>query len=152
MNNNPLSAWAPLALAAALSCAPAAAQDDALAGRWKTLDDRTGKPRAVVRIEEIGGELTGRIEQLFPAPGEDADPRCEQCPGALKGQRLMGLTILSGFRRRGEEWGDGAILDPENGRTYRSRLTLAEGGHKLDVRGYIGVPWLGRSQVWLREP
>jgi len=47
-------------------------------------------------------------------------------------------------------WEDGKILDPDNGTDYRLRLTPIEGGKKLEVRGYIGTPLLGRTQTWIR--
>ena len=61
------------------------------------------------------------------------------------------MTILSGMKRDGDEYNGGNILDPDNGKVYRSKLALADGGKKLNVRGYIGIPMLGRSQIWLRE-
>lgn len=44
----------------------------------------------------------------------------------------------------------GEILDPDNGKVYRSKIALRDGGRQLSVRGYIGVPLPGRSQTWLR--
>ncbi len=152
MNLRPWSACVAFAIVSALSQSSALAQEAPVAGLWKNIDDRSGKPRGLIRIVEVDGELVGRIEQVFPEPGEDPSPSCARCSGTLKDQPLVGLPILRGFRRDGAGYGDGTILDPENGQTYRCRIALAEGGRKLDVRGYIGVPWLGRSQVWLREP
>jgi uncharacterized protein (DUF2147 family) len=120
-------------------------------GLWKSIDDDNGKPSALIRISENGGELTGKIEKLFRAPGEEANPVCSKCEGALKDQPIIGMTILSGLKKDGEEYNGGQILDPGNGKLYKSKLTVAEDGKKLNVRGYIGVPMLGRTQVWLRE-
>ena len=47
--------------------------------------------------------------------------------------------------------GQAQILDPDNGKVYRSKLRLTDNGKKLSVRGYIGVPMLGRSQTWVRQ-
>jgi uncharacterized protein (DUF2147 family) len=61
------------------------------------------------------------------------------------------MTILSGMKQQGTEYGDGQILDPANGKVYKSRMSVADNGKKLNVRGYIGMPMLGRTQTWLRE-
>jgi uncharacterized protein (DUF2147 family) len=61
------------------------------------------------------------------------------------------MTIVNGLKKHGDEYEGGEILDPKNGKVYRSKVTLKDGGKKLDVRGYIGVPMFGRSQVWVRQ-
>jgi uncharacterized protein (DUF2147 family) len=118
------------------------------AGTWKTIDDDTHKPRALVRIEEHDGELSGRIVQLFREPGEDPKPVCVDCTGERHNQPVLGMTILWGFHRHGETWKDGEVLDPEEGSIYRANLHLRDNGTHLVLHGYIGVPLLGRSQVW----
>jgi uncharacterized protein (DUF2147 family) len=142
------------AIAAVLLLAlPAAAADLASpAGRWRTIDDETNAPRAIVEIAQVGNELRGKIVQLLnPQPGEPSDPVCEKCEGALKGQKVIGMTILWGLRPDEDgEWTGGSVLDPENGKVYRAKLSLADGGRKLKVRGYIGTPLFGRTQTWLR--
>lgn len=115
------------------------------------MDDVSGKPRALIRITESGGMLLGRIEKVFPGPQEDSNPRCTKCEGTNKDAPVVGLEILSGLSREGGEYVGGQILDPDNGKVYRSKLRLSDNGRKLDVRGYIGVPMLGRSQTWLRQ-
>jgi len=135
---------------------PGSAQDNPPAdnpalGLWKNLDDVSGKPKALIRIFEQGGILQGRIEKLFREPGEEQNPVCKKCEGALKDQPTLGMTILTGFTRNGNEYSGGTILDPENGKTYQSRMSVEDNGKKLNVRGYIGIPLFGRSQTWLRE-
>ena len=120
-------------------------------GLWKTIDDESGKPKSLIRITENDGVLSGRIEKLFRAPDQDQDPKCVKCEGALKDQPIVGMTILSGLKKDGESYSGGQIVDPANGKTYKSKLTVAEDGKKLNMRGYIGVPMLGRTQIWLRE-
>jgi uncharacterized protein (DUF2147 family) len=120
-------------------------------GLWRTIDDQTGKPRGLVRITQTGSEYRGRVEKSFPKPGEDANPRCEKCSGARQNQPVIGMTILWGLTQRGDEYEGGEILDPENGKVYRARIKLEDGGKKLDVRGFIGISLFGRSQTWVRE-
>jgi uncharacterized protein (DUF2147 family) len=120
-------------------------------GLWKNIDDVTGKPKALIRITETDGVLTGKIERLFRDANEDQNPKCVKCEGANKDQPIMGMVILVGLKKDGDEYNSGTILDPNNGKVYKSKLVLEEGAKKLNVRGYIGIPWIGRSQVWVRE-
>jgi uncharacterized protein (DUF2147 family) len=120
-------------------------------GLWKNIDDESGKPKALIRISEVNGVLTGKIEKLFLNPNEDQNPKCTKCDGALKDQPVLGMTILTGLKRDGDEYNGGKILDPNNGKVYSSRLEVIADGKKLHVRGYIGIPMLGRTQTWLRE-
>lgn len=129
--------------------APAA--ENSPVGLWRTIDDNTGKPRGLVRITETNGEYQGRVEKTFPKPGEESNPKCEKCDGARRDQPVIGMTILWGLQKQGEEYNGGQILDPENGKIYRARLKLDDGGKQLDVRGFIGVSLFGRSQIWLRQ-
>lgn len=129
----------------------AQAEEGGPSGLWKNVDDVSGKPRALIRITEVNGVLQGRIEKVFPGPSENPNPPCDKCEGANKGTPVIGLTILSGLQKDGDQYTGGEILDPDNGKVYRSKVHLLEGGKKLSVRGYIGVPVLGRSQTWIRQ-
>ena len=122
-------------------------------GLWRTIDDNTGKDRSLLRIVDAGGTLEGRVEKtLTRLPDDDPDGLCRKCPGARKDQPIVGMTILSGLKKDGENlWAGGEILDPGNGKTYRCKVKLIDGGKKLEVRGFIGVSLLGRTQTWLRE-
>lgn len=143
-----------LALIAAALAMPAAAWAQAASpvGAWKTIDDKSGKPKALIRITEEGGVLTGKIEKLYRAPSEDQNPVCTKCEGARKDQPLIGMTILSGLKKDGDEYTGGEILDPAAGKIYKSKASVADNGNKLEVRGYVGAPMFGRTQTWVREP
>ena len=140
-----------VALAALLSMPAVWAADVSPVGLWKNIDDVSGKPKALIRISENKGELEGRIEQLFRPAGEDQNPKCVKCEGVLKDQPIVGMVFMSGLKKSGDEYTGGEILDPDNGKVYKSKLTLVDGGKKVNVRGYIGIPMLGRSQVWIRQ-
>ena len=118
-------------------------------GRWKTIDDKTGNPKAIVQIYEDRGKLFGRIEESL---NPKANKICDKCRDERKGKPIVGLVIMRGLARKGEEYSGGDILDPDNGSVYRCKLKLIDNGQKLSVRGFIGFSLLGRSQVWLREP
>ena len=127
------------------------AQNASPAGVWKTIDDETGKPKSLVRITEENGVLTGKIDKLFRPADQEQNPKCTSCEGARKDQPIIGMTILWGLKKDGNEYTGGEILDPAKGKTYKSKLSLKENGSKLDVRGYIGAPMFGRTQTWVRE-
>jgi uncharacterized protein (DUF2147 family) len=126
------------------------AQNASPVGLWKTIDDHSGKPKSLIRITESNGEFRGKIEKLFREPGEDPNPKCDKCEDARKDQPIIGMTILTGMKPDRGEYDGGQILDPGNGKVYKSKMSLDDGGKKLNVRGYIGVPMLGRTQTWLR--
>lgn len=132
--------------------APALADPLSPAGRWITVDDKTGREKSVVVITEENGVIRGRIERLFRLPGEDPEPRCDKCPGDKKDQPVIGLEILWGLRWNGEEWAGGQILDPENGKTYKCWIQVIDEGRRLKVRGFIGFSLLGRTQYWKKAP
>lgn len=139
------------ALIALFAVAPGYAQDGSPVGLWKNIDDVTGKPKALIRITENKGEVRGQIEKLFLAAGENPNPRCDKCQGANKDQPVLGMVFMSGLRKSGDEYSGGEILDPDSGKVYRSKLTLIDGGKKISVRGYVGVPMFGRTQTWVRQ-
>ena len=139
------------ALAAVVAGSPAWADDNSPVGLWKNIDDVSGKPKALIRITESNGELQGRIEKLFRPADQDQNPKCEKCEDARKDQPIIGMVFMSGLKKDGDDYAGGEILDPDNGKVYKSKMHLTDGGKKLSVRGYIGIPMLGRSQVWVRQ-
>lgn len=137
------------ALGTALWADPAPANTPV--GYWKTIDDKTGKPRSIVRIFELNGELRGRIEKLLDVPSGAKPPTCHECPGDKKDKPVLGLEFLWGFRRDGASWGEGAVLDPEEGKVYKANLELQDGGKRLKLFGFVRVLFkIGRSQTWTR--
>lgn len=119
-------------------------------GLWKTIDDETGKPRSLIRIIETNGELQAIVEKGLK-PGDTGESVCDKCKDARKGQKIIGMTIASGLKKKGKSYSGGKILDPTKGKEYKCKMTLSEDGQTLEVRGYIGFSLLGRSQTWLRE-
>jgi uncharacterized protein (DUF2147 family) len=121
------------------------------AGLWKTIDDDGKTEKSLVRINDNAGVMSGKVEKIFDPAKQDA--KCEKCEGAKANQPVLGMEILEGVKRDPDEtalWNGGSILDPNNGKTYKVRLKPIDGGKKLEVRGYIGTPLLGRTQTWIR--
>jgi uncharacterized protein (DUF2147 family) len=135
-----------------LAATTAGAATDTAAGLWRTIDDATGKVRSLVRISEHGGTYSGTVEQiLITLPDDDPQHRCIRCTGERKDQPIVGMTVLWGMQRDGDSYTGGELLDPHNGKIYSAKMTLLDGGKKLDVRGFIGFSLIGRSQVWVRD-
>ena len=126
------------------------AATDTPVGTWKTIDDQTGKAKSIVQITEENGELQGKVLKVLQSE-EGPNPVCRECDGERKNQPIEGMTIMWGVSRDGDVWDGGKILDPKDGKTYKVKLRMLDGGQKLDVHGYIGFALLGRSQVWERQ-
>lgn len=136
-----------------LAAAPAAVRAQAgptPLGTWHTFDDKTGTPRGIVEITERNGVLTGTIRGTL-VPGEP-QRTCDLCPGERRNQPVMGLEMIRDVRRDGDTWGGGELLDPDNGKTYRVKLTPSADGKTLQVRAFLGISLFGRTQVWKRAP
>jgi len=124
------------------------AQSPSIVGKWKTIDDNSGKERSVVEIYQKGDKYYGKIVKLFREPGEPQDPLCTECKGKKKDQKILGMEIITNleFDSGDEEFKDGEILDPENGNVYDCKIWVDESG-VLKVRGYLY--FLYRTQTWL---
>jgi uncharacterized protein (DUF2147 family) len=118
-------------------------------GLWQTIDDSTGKPRSLIRIKENNNEYSAVVEKGLLAT-DTGDGVCSKCTDERKGQRIIGMTIARGLKQDGDKYDGGEILDPDNGKTYKCKMTLNQAGNELEVRGYIGISLLGRSQTWKR--
>ncbi|OTG84542.1 hypothetical protein B9T33_01810 [Acinetobacter sp. ANC 5054] len=116
---------------------------------WKTIDDKTKQPKAIVKFtEQKNGTLTASIQQILTKGEENA---CSKCEGPYHNKSLKGLRIVSGLKNAGgTSYDEGSILDPQSGKTYKLKGQLADGGKKLELRGFIGISALGRNQTWIR--
>ena len=119
---------------------------DAILGKWTTIDDDSGEARSVVEIVERGSKVFGKIVRLYPGPGEDPDPVCDQCPeeDVRYNKKIIGLEIIQDMIWSEKELTNGSILDPESGKIYQCKIWLD--GSNLKVRGYWG-PFF-RTQTW----
>ena len=120
-------------------------------GLWKTIDDDGKTEKSLVRITDSGGVVSGKIEKLFDAAKQDS--KCDKCTDERKDKPVLGMTIIRNVKAHAEDkdlWEGGDILDQNNGKNYRVRIKPVDGGKKLEVRGYIGAPILGRTQTWVR--
>ena len=128
--------------------------NDGILGKWITKD---GKSHVVISNCNAGlcGKIVWLKEPNYPADddkgmvGKTKFDR-ENPDSALRDRPILGLEILRGFKtNKGNVWEDGTIYDPKKGKTYKSNLTLSD-PKTLNVRGYIGFSWIGRTSVWTR--
>jgi uncharacterized protein (DUF2147 family) len=136
--------------AAALAVLPFAvlAQQNSPIGRWKTIDDETGKVKSIVEIQQAAnGTLQGKVVDVLQSD-RGPNPKCDKCSGANKGKPVKGMTILWGLREDGGAWSGGTILDPSKGKTYKSKAKMLA-PDKLGVSGCLA--FICREQTWIRE-
>ena len=138
------------ALAMGLSSACAMAQMTPV-GLWKTVSDTTGEVTSEVRIIETAGVLTGTIERDLGPKAKPTD-KCVECKDDRKDQAIAGLEIIRASRKsEGKDvWEGGNVVDPNNGTVYKLKMIPIDGGKKLEVRGFVGFSFLGRTQTWIR--
>ena len=137
-----------IALALAAAAGAVLAQSTPV-GLWKTIDDDGKTEKSLVRIVAAGGAVSGTVEKIFDA-AKAADV-CQKCSDERKDKPVLGMTIIRGAKQGDDGvWAGGDILDPNNGKVYKLHLKPVDGGKKLEVRGYVGMPLLGRTQTWIR--
>ena len=138
------------ALAIGLAAVPMIASAQSPVGKWKTIDDETGKAKSIVEITEASnGTLQGRVIEILSSD-RGPNPTCDKCSGANKGKPVKGMVILWGLKPDGNgKWAGGTVLDPAKGKTYKSKLELKSGGDKLGMSGCIA--FICREQTWVRH-
>ncbi|MFC3881125.1 DUF2147 domain-containing protein [Algoriphagus namhaensis] len=119
--------------------------EDAILGTWYNTEKS-----AKIQIMKNGGEYLGKIIALTREDqGEGPFLDVENSDPELRNRPLMGLSILKGLKYKKGAWEDGEIYDPESGKTYSCEVKL-KGDSVLEVKGYIGFSWVGRTVEWTR--
>ncbi|RZJ35341.1 MAG: DUF2147 domain-containing protein [Flavobacterium sp.] len=118
-----------------------------IVGKWRTIDDETGKAISIVEIFESHGKIYGKVSEILDPKGRNRT--CSLCNGEDKDKPILGLLVIKGLKKDGNEYTGGHILDPKHGKLYKCYITL-EGKDRLKVRGYIGLSFFGRTQYWQR--
>ncbi|WP_158973431.1 DUF2147 domain-containing protein [Cellulophaga sp. L1A9] len=115
---------------------------------WKTIDDRTGKPKGVIKIYEKDGQMYGDVVQILEDGKENF--KCTKCEGDLKDTPVLGMTIIKGAKHEGGgEWKGKHLFDPEQAMTFRCKIWLnPDNSNELKVRGYLA--FIYRTQTWIR--
>jgi uncharacterized protein (DUF2147 family) len=120
---------------------------DSPVGKWKTIDEKSGKVVSEVLLYEQDGKLFGKIVGLTDPVNAQGQPKeCSACTGEDKDKLIVGLVIIKGLSADKDRYKGGTILDPDDGKVYKAEV-WQEGG-KLKVRGYLGVFY--RTQTWVK--
>lgn len=123
------------------------AQENTILGKWKCIDDQTGKSVAIVEIFQENDLYFARVEEIVNPKNKDFI--CKECPGEYKDKPVDGMVLVKNLKKDGDEYVDGTLLDPKHGKFYKCYFSLVE-PNKLKVRGYIGISLFGRTQYWYR--
>ena len=124
------------------------AQEASPLGKWKTIDDETGKAKSIVEITRApDGTLRGTVVEILSSD-KGPNPICDKCKGANKGKPVKGMTILWGLEADGDRWSGGTVLDPAKGKTYKAKVEMLS-ADKLGMSGCVA--FFCRQQVWERE-
>lgn len=127
------------------------AKSSSVLGTWVQVDEHTGKPHSLIKIYQEKQGICGKIIKVYRLPNLPFTKTCVKCEGALQNTPIIGLQIMQNFQQeKSNFWTNGTILDPDSGSIYKCQLTLMDDGKELKVHGYIGIPLLGRTQVWHR--
>jgi uncharacterized protein (DUF2147 family) len=123
------------------------AQKSSPLGIWKTIDDGTKEAKSYMELYEKNGKVYGKVTKLLLKP---ADTVCEKCKGEKANKPLIGMILIDGLVKSGEEWKGANILDPVTGNYYDCTIWLSETtDDELKVKG---KHWTGlsRTQTWYR--
>ena len=117
-------------------------------GHWQVMNS-DGSPGGKVDTYLVNGKLFGKVTVL--RPGRAPNVVCDKCSGEYKNQLILGMVVIRDFHPDGDDWVDGTVVDPDNGKEYKGKI-WAEGNDNLKMRGYIGISLLGRTESWVRIP
>ncbi|WP_193705791.1 DUF2147 domain-containing protein [Tenacibaculum finnmarkense] len=117
-------------------------------GEWENRNEKTNTVDSVIKVYEKDGKAFAKIIEITNKDKQKAV--CDKCSGNRKNTPILGMNILTGLKKDGNEWSGGTIVDPKNGKEYKCYIEL-ENADKLKIRGYIGFAVFGRTAYWYRK-
>jgi uncharacterized protein (DUF2147 family) len=143
--------WATSVRAAESTTPASPAVEPTAAGLWEEMDPHT-HIGAWFFIFEQDNVYYGAMVKMFVPAGQNPNPICTACTGDQKNHPSLGLVMIKGMQRNGRLYDKGTILDPRDGSVYNANMEVTQDGQKLKLRGYVGIPLFGQTQVWKRLP
>ena len=116
-------------------------------GAWNSFDEETNRLESVIEVYEKNDQAFAKITKITNSENQSAI--CINCSGERKDAPILGMNILTGLKKDGDEWSGGKILDPKNGKEYKCYIKLID-NNTLKLRGYIGISMFGRTAIWKR--
>lgn len=122
-------------------------QSQTIFGKWHSTNEETGEVDSVIEVYKKDGKAFAKVVGIKDPARQNVV--CDLCKGENKNKPILGLNILTGLEKDGDEWSGGKILDPRNGKIYKCYIKL-ENANKLKIRGYIGFSLIGKTAYWTR--
>jgi uncharacterized protein (DUF2147 family) len=120
--------------------------DGQVTGLWKVVDDDDGVEKSIIEIFEQDNMYYGRIVELLETSKRT---HCEKCDGQLKNMPLTGMIIVYDLKKTNKGGNNGKVVHPGTGKIYSLNVELVT-PDRLKLRGYVGMPTIGKTSYWNR--
>ena len=132
------------------ACLAATSTTSGIQGNWQTIDKKTHQPSSIVSIRKENNAYVGTITKIFAENQHNPTDVCRNCKGDLHNKPILNMNILHAQIEPTGAVKQCMVLDPQIGKVYHCTLKVTDKGQTLKLRGYIGMPLLGRTDEWHR--